>query len=69
MGLGSLAKRWLRRDLKPACTYMKGNDKDNGAKLSMLVASYTEKSWSSPEVGGLSLQGPEGGSWTSVVDL
>lgn len=28
MGLGSLAKRWLRRVLKPACTYMKGNNKE-----------------------------------------
>lgn len=28
MGLGSLVKRWLRRVLKPACTYMKGNDKE-----------------------------------------
>lgn len=46
MGLGSLAKRWIRRGLKPARTYVKRNDKDSGAKLSVLVGSYTEKPWS-----------------------
>lgn len=28
LGLGNLAKRWLRKGLKLACTYMKGNGKE-----------------------------------------
>lgn len=43
IGLDSLAKRWIRRDLKPTCTYVNRNDKGSGAKLSMLVGSHTEK--------------------------
>lgn len=43
MDLSSLAKRCLRRGLKSARICTKCNDKDNGAKLSTLVASYRRK--------------------------